>query len=216
MKSKCLLLCGVVAGPLFIMTFIIDGMLHTDYYPLHDSVSALALGKYGWVQVLNFEITGLLILGFAIGLRDQFSSSPGISWKATLFIILAVAIMGAGIFKTDTQHAYLLGPSLLPLERSLPGTLHIFFSVSGFIILSMECFTFARQFRQGHEVVWRLYSLVSGVGILVFLLLSDIALGHIHELKNYYGLFERISIIVGLGWLSMLSLKLLRISPVRY
>lgn len=210
MKSKWLLVCGVVAGPLFIVTFIIDGLLRPGYHPLRDSVSALALGTYAWIQVTNFEVTGLLILGFAIGLRQQFSLLPGISWKMALFIILAITIMGAGIFKTDARHAYLLGLYLLPIEHSLHGTLHIVFAVSGFLILSVECFGFARQFRRERNILWCLYSLASGVAILVFLLLTDIALGHVRVLTAYYGLFERVSIIAGLGWLSLLSANLLR------
>jgi hypothetical protein len=65
---RALLVCGVIAGPLFIVGFLIEGALTPDYDPLRHPVSSLALGPFGWTQTANFMIAGLLTLAFAIGL----------------------------------------------------------------------------------------------------------------------------------------------------
>ncbi len=69
MKTKALLGCGVIAGPLFVVAFLIEGATRADYDPLRHPVSSLAFDDFGWMQVANFIVTGLLMLAFAIGLR---------------------------------------------------------------------------------------------------------------------------------------------------
>jgi hypothetical protein len=68
-KTKTLLVCGVIAAPLFVIAFLIEGATHTGYNSLRHPVSSLAFGDWGWTQSANFLITGLLTLAFAIGLR---------------------------------------------------------------------------------------------------------------------------------------------------
>jgi hypothetical membrane protein len=63
-----LFVCGVVAGPLFVLVFLIEGAMTPDYDPLRHPVSSLALGPFGWTQTLNFIFVGILTLAFAVGL----------------------------------------------------------------------------------------------------------------------------------------------------
>lgn len=212
MKARWLLLCGVIAGPLFIITFFIAGTLHPHYSPMRNSVSALADGRLGWLQVANFEITGLLIMIFAFGIRRYFRQVHENTGRASLFVVVAVAVIGAGIFKTDMRGFYYPGPFVIPLEHTWHGTLHVMFSLTGFLVLATACFVFARQFRRWQLTGWANYSIVSGSGILVFLLLSIGALEHVQGLVAYYGVFERCSIITGLCWQSLLAAKLLQLS----
>ena len=67
--TTALLVCGAIAGPLFVIAFLIEGATRADYNPLRHPVSSLALGDNGWTQTANFIITGLLMLAFAVGLR---------------------------------------------------------------------------------------------------------------------------------------------------
>lgn len=66
-KTKALLFCGVIAGPLFVVAFLVEGATRAHYDPLRHPVSSLAFGDLGWTQSTNFVVTGLLMLAFAIG-----------------------------------------------------------------------------------------------------------------------------------------------------
>ena len=61
-RTKTLLACGAIAGPLFVFAFLIEGATRADYDPLRQPVSSLALGDQGWTQSANFLVTGLLML----------------------------------------------------------------------------------------------------------------------------------------------------------
>jgi Protein of unknown function (DUF998) len=66
--TKALLVCGVVAGPLFTVTWLAEGTARADYDPLTHPISSLSIGHGGWMQVVSFIITGLLVVAFSIGL----------------------------------------------------------------------------------------------------------------------------------------------------
>ncbi|MBE1484431.1 putative membrane protein [Plantactinospora soyae] len=64
--TRTLLGCGAVAPGLFILVFLVDGATRAGYDPTYHPVSALSLGPRGWIQITNFVLTGLLLLGFAV------------------------------------------------------------------------------------------------------------------------------------------------------
>src|ERR671919_1019162 len=101
-----LLICGVIAGPLFVIIFLIEGATRADYNPLRHPVSSLALGEFGWTQVANFIVTGLLTLAFAVGLRRALRQLGGSTWGPLLIAAYAVGRIGAGIFLTDPVSGY--------------------------------------------------------------------------------------------------------------
>ena len=43
-NTKTLLVCGVIAGPLFVVAFLVEGATRAHYDPLRHPVSSLALG----------------------------------------------------------------------------------------------------------------------------------------------------------------------------
>jgi hypothetical protein len=73
--TRTLLICGAIAGPLFTVAWLVEGATRADYSPLRHPVSSLALGEFGWTQVANFIVTGLLTLAFAVGLGGRCGHS---------------------------------------------------------------------------------------------------------------------------------------------
>src|SRR5690349_84503 len=71
------LLAGLVAGPLFVATFLIEGGFRNGYDPMRHPISSLALGSTGWIQIVNFLVAGVLTLTFAVGLRRSLRPGPG-------------------------------------------------------------------------------------------------------------------------------------------
>jgi hypothetical protein len=63
--TKALLVCGAVAGPLFMVAWLAQGAARANYDPLQHPISSLSIAERGWMQIASFIITGLLILAFS-------------------------------------------------------------------------------------------------------------------------------------------------------
>ena len=212
MKTKALLACGVIAGPLFVIAFLIEGATRADYDPLRHPVSSLALGESGWMQVANFIVTGLLTLAFAIGLRLALWPLRGSTWGPLLVGVWAIGLLGAGIFVTDPVSGYPPGTSDRLSGHSWHGALHDLFSLAAFVALSAACFVLGRRFAARGERGWAIYSVLSGLAFSVAFVLSSAGFGQAESLVDLAGLFQRIAAIVGFGWLTLLAVHLLRAS----
>src|SRR3982751_1371276 len=110
--NRLLLACGALAGPLFVVTFLLAGATRAHYHPLRHPVSSLELGDHGWVQHANFVVAGLL----GLALR----APPA----AVLVGIWALGLIGAGIFTTDPVSGYPPGTPDRPVSATVHGTLH--------------------------------------------------------------------------------------------
>lgn len=210
-NAKLQLVCGAIAGPLFILTFIIEDALRAHYNPVHNLVSSLEYGRLGWIQVGNFLITGVLVMVFAIGLWRRYRTVHDMVWGAWLIGILAIGIIGAGIFTTD---AVLSHPAATTMTQhsTFHGLLHKLFSVGAFFVLPASSFVVAHRLAKWRLRGWAIYSVLSGIGTLVFFFLSAYAIAIPRSFIGDAGLYERISIIIGLSWLSLFAIKLLRFS----
>jgi hypothetical protein len=213
-KTKALLTCGVIGGPLFVVAFVVQGATRPDYDPLRHPVSSLALGDAGWVQSANFVVTGLLTLAFALGLRLTLRPGKGSTWGPLLVGVWAISLLGAGVFATDPVSGYPPGtPDVVPYSRH--GTLHDLFSLPGFVALSAACFVFGGRFAARGERGWALYSAASGLVFAVGFVLASAGFGQAEGLVDLAGLFQRVAVAVGFGWLTLLAVHLLSSSAER-
>jgi Protein of unknown function (DUF998) len=143
--TKALLVCGVVAGPLFTAAWIVEGATRINYDPLRYPISSLSIGDGGWMQIATFIFTGLLILALAIGLRHALRSSGSV-WGPALVGLAGIGLIGAGIFVADPLNGYPPGTPLIPTERTTHGILHDLFGIPFFLGLPITGFVFARLF----------------------------------------------------------------------
>jgi hypothetical protein len=123
----------VIAGPLFVLVFLIEGAITPDYDPQRHPVSSLALGPFGWTQTLNFMVVGLLTLAFTLGLvrLPGARHKVGGSWSVSG----GVGLIGAGAFLTDPVSGYPPGTPPMPVEATTSGALHDLSSVAAFFAL---------------------------------------------------------------------------------
>ena len=196
MRERVLLGCGAVGPPLFVVVFLVEGPFPAGYSPLRHPVSSLALTEFGWVQDVTFVVTGLLLLGFAAGLRDHGR------WLPLLVAVVGIGLIGAGFFPTDPVGGY---PVALT-ERTVQGHLHDAFSGLVFGGLPAACLVSAR--RSGGP--WARYSVVTAVVFLAGFVLAGVGFAQGNALAPVGGLFQRITIIVGFAWLTALAGRLLR------
>ena len=209
-RTKALLVCGAVAGPLFVTVFLVLGAVRPAYDPLRHSISTLALGEFGWIQRLNFLVASLLTLAFAVGARRILRPQQGSFWGPSLIGLWAVGLLGAGLFVTDPTAGYPPGtPAKIP-DPSVHGILHNLAAGLGFPALVAACVVLARRFAARGQRGWALYSAASGVIVFISTVLASYGFPRTEGLGQFGGLLQRIAVVCGWGWLSALAILLLR------
>jgi hypothetical membrane protein len=209
-RTKALLVCGAIAGPLFTLAWVVEGATRAHYQPLRHPVSSLELGGFGWTQRVNFIITGLLTLAFAVGLRRALRPLGGSTWGPLLVGVHAIGLLGAGIFVTDPVSGYPLGtPDRLQAYGSVHAALHDLFSVGTFVGLPIACLVFARRFAGWGQRGWAIYSAATGLVFMAGFVLATLAFSQAEPLVAFGGLFQRATITLGWTWLTLLAIHLL-------
>lgn len=202
--TRVLLGCGAVAGPLFILTVLVQDYTRSDFDPRTHPLSMLSLGELGWIQITIFVVTGLLNLAFAVGLWRVLPPGHGEAWGPLLIGAYGIGLVGAGIFVGEPGLGYPPGaPPGIPED---PGWSFILHGVSGIVAfgsLVAACFVFSRRFGAQRERWWTVYSAVTGVVVLaLFLLAGD------GEDPQRTSLLLRAATFLGWGWASALAVRL--------
>lgn len=210
LRTRALLVCGAIAGPLFSLVWFITGLARTDYDPIRHPVSSLSIGTVGWTQVANFLVTGLLTLALAYGLRDALQSRGGSKWTVICIAAIGIGFLGAGLFVTDPVNGYPSGTPPLLMQPTVPGRLHRLFSALVFFGLPGAGFTAARLFARNGEHAWATYSRFSATAFLVMFVMSTVGFAQVEPFVNYAGLLQRITLIIGLAWMTFLPIYLLK------
>ncbi len=202
---RLLLACGAVGPLLFIVVFLVEGATRPGYSAWHHFVSSLSLGEQEWMQIANFIICGVLVLCFAFGLRRVLYSGKGSTWGPILLGTLGLCLIGAGLFVTDPLLGYPPGAlSTTTLHRAL----HVLLSLIAFTSLIAACFVLARRF--AGDPAWRgwaFYSIATGILVAVFFIAADAVASP--DPNAPAGLFQRLSIITGWGWIALFALRLM-------
>jgi hypothetical protein len=165
--TRALLLAGVLAGPVYIVVAGAQAFTREGFDFRRHAVSLLANGDLGWIQVANFLITGLLVVAFAIGLRQALRGASISRWAAILVGVFGVGVFVAGIFPADPADGFPPGtPPGMPETISTAGALHLAAASIAFVALIAACFVFARWFARAAQGAWAAYSAATGAFFL--------------------------------------------------
>ena len=90
-------LAGIIGPPLFIGLVVLITLLEWDFlqgigWRLLENTSvpypsALSLGAYGWLQVINFALFGLLCIHFTLGLHGAIHARKGARVSTALLLL---------------------------------------------------------------------------------------------------------------------------------
>ena len=133
-------MAGMIGAVLFVSVFTVSGWLSPGYSPTRMFVSELSLGPHGWVQILNFVLTGALLLVFGLGLAAHFGIGAAFRAGPALIQGIGVSLMASGPFTTD--------PSAMFQQASIHGVVHGIFGALVFTFAPISCFVFYRRFRR--------------------------------------------------------------------
>ncbi|SFT05324.1 DUF998 domain-containing protein [Saccharopolyspora flava] len=203
--ERTLLRCGTAGAVLFVAAFLIIGSVRAGYDPLRHPVSSLSIGSFGWTQAVNFCISGVLVTSFAFGVRSVLLRLGGDWWIPGLVIAVGVGLIGAGFFTTDPINGYPPGAEEV---TTATGVLHQLFSAGVFLGLPAASWMLGRLFWATEHPWWAGYCFLTAVAFLAGFVLAALGFGGMPDFQPYAGLYQRITLGIGFGWLLLISLFL--------
>jgi hypothetical protein len=202
--TRWLLICGLLAGPLFTLVYLLEGATRDEgYSSLRHPVSSLALGRHGWMQVANFLATGGLLVAFGVGASRALHTS---GWLPRVIAGVGLGFIGAGVFATDPIGGYPPGTPPRPAQTSSRGALHQFFS--SFVFFGMPA-AFIVEARRGSPI-WAAYSITTCGAFIGMFAASSAGFGQAARFANVGGLLQRLALTTGFVWLSLHATLLFR------
>jgi len=165
-------------------------------------ISMLSLGDQGWIQIVNFEITGLLAMTCAIGVRRLLGGSRGGTWGPLLIGAYGVGMITAGIFQTDPALGFPPGaPAGTPATMSLHATIHTIAFFVAFLSLVAASFVFSRRFFSLGRRGWGIYCAATGVTAPLLIVLGSF-------INEWVGVIIAGAGAVAFGWVSVIAARL--------
>src|SRR5215216_6118906 len=95
---------GMIGSILFVVVFMIEGWLRPDYSVSQMEISALSRGSRGWIQILNFIVSGMLFLVFASGIAHRYRNMHKPRLGPVLIFVTGLCLILSGFFVMDAPN----------------------------------------------------------------------------------------------------------------
>jgi hypothetical membrane protein len=193
------LLAGILAGPLFVTTAVVQILTRDGFDLTRHPISLLANGPYGWVQSANFVVAGLLVLVFAYAVAPQLRGGRGRVAGPVLLAVFGAGLVIGGAFKADPAMGFPAGaPAGYPDQLSTSSIIHAFAPPLSFLALVAACLVLARRFAaEGYRV-----AAVVTVVVAVTCFLLPLPFGPLHSVRLF------VAVILGFAWVTAFALRL--------
>jgi hypothetical protein len=209
-QTAPLLWGGVIGAVGFVVVFLLEGFVRRGYDPVRLQVSYLSLGEGGWIQVASFLIAGVLVVGFGLGVRRVLRDGLGAKGVPIAIGVAGAGLVIAGVFSTMPAFGYPPGtPPGFPSQIVATAYLHVVGALCFFGGLLSAPLLMARRMRADRARGAALASVATAILVLVFFGASSADSGGEPFFPAIAGLLQRVSIIVGLGWIAAFGLWLL-------
>jgi hypothetical membrane protein len=145
-----LITAGVIAGLAFFAAIALLLPLVSEYSLTADTISELAIGRYGYLQAAAFFAVGVSSLALAVGIRVATKGSWGSRIGFAFIGLYGLGAIVVGIFPTDEVDA--AGRVESPTSV---GTVHDVVSALAFVVGIAGMFVLSRTFKR--DASWRAF-----------------------------------------------------------
>ncbi|MEU8299292.1 DUF998 domain-containing protein [Micromonospora sp. NPDC048909] len=142
-RDRLLLAGGVLAGPIFIGSALVQGVTRNGFDFRRHPVSVLSTGDLGWIQIATFLATGLLTIAAGWALRR--AEPGGSAWLPRLLALYGAGMVAAGVFSADPADGFPAGTPRGAGQISWHGGLHFLAAAVAFGALIVATVLVARR-----------------------------------------------------------------------
>ena len=211
--TRLLLGCGLIVSVLFVGVILFEGALRPGYEPLHRFGSELSLGDRGWVQITNFIASGLLVLGFAFGLRRVLRDGRGAVAAPALAVVFGACLIVGGVFVIDPKAGYPEG-STGTADPTVHGLIHDANPVPFYLsLIALACVLAWRFAAEPGGRPWMWYCIATAVAVPVTFAIAAGLYDAESQTGAHHGLWQRINLAISLGWFGVMAARFLRGRP---
>jgi Protein of unknown function (DUF998) len=211
--TRSLLGYGVLAGPFYVVLGLAQALTRDGFDLARHDLSLLAAGPWGWIQIANLVLSGLMTVAAAVGMGRALrvlGDGPGGAWGPRLVAGYGVGLVGAGVFVADPMDGYPPGtPDGPPVVVTLGGIGHLVLGGLGFLCLVAGTWVIARRYAHERRAGMAWYSRVTGV--LFLLAFAGIASGSSSP-AVILGFW--VGVVLAWLWLAVTSADLYRRTPL--
>jgi hypothetical protein len=194
--TRALLKCGIVAAPLFSGLVLLQAAIRPGFHLTTMPLSLLSLGTLGWVQVVNFIVSGALVLACAAGVRLALASRTG-TLISLLLLLYGAGMAAAGIFPSDPIDGFPIG-SAATAAMSWHANLHGLAFALAQLGAMLACATFGFWFAARGLTGWAVLSTATAIITPALIVLG-------FRNASVMGLAFFLTGIVTMGWLALVS-----------
>jgi hypothetical membrane protein len=199
LHAKTLALAGIIGPVVFTTLVVVQGFLLPDYSHVRLPISALAAWPTGWIQILNFCVSGALIVAFAFGLHMGVQPTQRGAMGVALLVASGVGIIACGVFSWKMIDG-------LPTETPA----HAAAAILSFAATGLGLIIFSR--RLNADLRWRdlsMFTMIAGIVVLLlFVTVGFFAIDDGAPLHPWTGLIQRILCAVWFTCLVVLAVRL--------
>ena len=193
-KSRLLQVCGYIG--LFgciaaVVTDIIGIIVVEKHNPISETISALAITKYAWIQDLGLDLFALGLIACAIGLFSW--NLNGATWKIGAFLLF---LLGIDIVLIAEHNQY-------AGREGVGASIHIQCVYVLGLLFTLLTLLFATGLRKLGRNWYRF-----GIGITIFWVISAPTFFIVPT--NIDGAYERFTAMIMLTWVAAISWLLIR------
>jgi hypothetical protein len=196
--TSAVLWAAALACWAFVVVFLVDGWTRPGYDSVRQPVSALALGRRGWVQTTSFLGCGAAVTAGALVAGDGLGG-----WLLAAVVgVFGLALVASGAFPMDPMRGYPPGtPDTTPQDTSWR---HRWHDYAGMVVFAAVPVAAVIATITLPELGWKGFSgvtaFLSGAGFVVF--------GQAWEEDSpRAGLIQKVTIGVGWLWLGGLFVR---------
>ncbi|WP_370412867.1 DUF998 domain-containing protein [Streptomyces fradiae] len=156
---------AVVAGPVFLLAGVVQGFSRDGFDFARNAISQLALGDGGWIQTVNFLLTGALLTAGAVGLRRELSGGAGGTWGPALVGVFGASFWAAAALPADAGAGFPVGaPDTTVMSGHGAG--HMLAGMVGYVALCAVFVVLARPLAARGHRAWAVASRIAPAVVL--------------------------------------------------
>ena len=204
--TRSLLGYGVIAGAFYLVFGLTLALTREGFNLTEHALSLLTLGDYGWLQILNLVLSGVMVALAAAGLRRALGDSGAARKVAYLIGVYGLSLIASAIFRPDPMNDFPTPTG--SVDPTLSGLLHLVFGMIAFLGLAAAAFFFARWLKEHGEPVSAGRSKLAAVAIgVTFLAGAALSAGPAGVLLLW------ITVVTSWAWLAWASIRTYRTVP---